>query len=415
MVDDEAGLERRLAVHPFEHGEEPVDRLVIGRVDAERPFVGREQLDNGFELAFHPRREVRSRLEEVLEIRRRPSDVLAGAVHAQHRRAGARLGHGDPALIVGEFVARLLGEEVVGDPHGELIGVMQPLDDVVVVRIVLTAPARVDHAGDAEPVHLAHVMSCRVDLAFEWQLRPLRQRRIEDERRRLRDQHAGRLAVRILLDQAARGVGCVLGDAEGLERCAVEERTGIEMEEEDRRFGRRRVYLVEGRHAPLGELELRPAADNPHPLRRRRAVGLALEHAERIGERRHILPAQLHIVVEPAADEMCVAIVEAGNDAPATEIDDVRAVIRESHDLFVGANRLDQPIANGDRLGLRLGAVKGRDPSIPQNHFRHVTILPLLRAAEARCEQRKEACRRRGLDRLAARDRAHPAAFVMLR
>ena len=55
----------------------------------------------------------------------------------------------------------------------------------------------------------------------------------------------------------------------------------------------------------------RPAADHAHPLRRRRALGLLLEHPHRVGERRHAVPAQLHVVVEPAADQMHVRVVEA--------------------------------------------------------------------------------------------------------
>ena len=79
---------------------------------------------------------------------------------------------------------------------------------------------------------------------------------------------------------------------------------------------------------------------------------------------------------------MCVTVVEAGNDAAATKIDDLRAAIREPHDLFVGANRLDQLLANGDRDGLRLGAVESGDPPIPQDNIQHCTILPMLGAAK---------------------------------
>src|SRR3546814_5498017 len=46
MVDDEAGLEGLLLVDPLEDGKEAIDRLVIGRMDAERQLVGRGQFDN---------------------------------------------------------------------------------------------------------------------------------------------------------------------------------------------------------------------------------------------------------------------------------------------------------------------------------------------------------------------------------
>src|SRR3546814_5940666 len=88
-----------------------VDRLVIGRMDTKRPFVGREQFDNLFQVALHGPREVGPRLKEVLEIRRRPGEILARAVHPEEGRACAGLGHRHPALIVRQLLARLLRSE----------------------------------------------------------------------------------------------------------------------------------------------------------------------------------------------------------------------------------------------------------------------------------------------------------------
>src|SRR3546814_616348 len=90
MVDDEAGLEGLFLVDPLEDGQEAVDRLVIGRMDTKRPFVGREQFDNLFQVALHGPREVGPRLKEVLEIRRRPGEILARAVHPEEGRSEER-------------------------------------------------------------------------------------------------------------------------------------------------------------------------------------------------------------------------------------------------------------------------------------------------------------------------------------
>src|SRR3546814_4200412 len=59
MVDDEAGLEGLFLVDPLEDGQEAVDRLVIGRMDTKRPFVGREQFDNLFQVALQDRKSTR--------------------------------------------------------------------------------------------------------------------------------------------------------------------------------------------------------------------------------------------------------------------------------------------------------------------------------------------------------------------
>ena len=118
VVDDEAGRKRCFAIDALEDGEESVDRFVIGGVNAERPFVGREQFDNGFQFGFHHRGKVRPGLKEVFEIRRRPGEIFPGPVHAQHGVSRARLGHGQPVFIITEFLARGLGEKIVRDSHG---------------------------------------------------------------------------------------------------------------------------------------------------------------------------------------------------------------------------------------------------------------------------------------------------------
>ncbi|MNN52637.1 hypothetical protein D3C81_1673480 [compost metagenome] len=93
------------------------------------------------------------------------------------------------------------------------------------------------------------------------------------------------------------------------------------MQNEDRRVRRRAVNLLKGRHALFRELELVPAADHPHPLRRRRALGLVLEHAQGIGQRRHAFPAQLQVVIEAAADQVQVRVVEPGDHRALVQVD----------------------------------------------------------------------------------------------
>ena len=93
------------------------------------------------------------------------------------------------------------------------------------------------------------------------------------------------------------------------------------------------LISVQRRHAPLGELELGPAADDAHPLRRRGACACSLQHRQGVGERGHAVPAELHVVVEPAADDVEVGIVETRDDAPALEVDPLGRLLRAQEAL----------------------------------------------------------------------------------
>ena len=119
------------------------------------------------------------------------------------------------------------------------------------------------------------------------------------------------------------GVGRVLGVADGAQRRAVQHRPVVEMQQKDRRIGRDRVELLDRRQALFGELVLGEAADHAHPLRRRRDGDLALQHGHGVGKAAHAVPAQLHVEVQPAADDVQVVIDQAGQNAPALQIDDL--------------------------------------------------------------------------------------------
>ena len=244
---------------------------------------------------------------------------------------------------------RLLGEEIVGKANRHLVLVGELLDDRVVVRIVLEAAARIDHAGDAEPVQFPHEVAGRVDLVVERKLRPLGERRIENARIRLREQHARRVAVGIAGDFAARRVRRVPGVADGAQGCAVQQRPVVEMQQEDRGIGCDRIDLVDRRQALFGELVFGETADDAHPLRRGRDRHLALQHVHRIGERPNAVPAEFHVVVQAAAHDVGVVVDQARQDALALEVDDLRVGSSQRHDLAVGSDFQEQAVLDGDR------------------------------------------------------------------
>ncbi|MCY1174100.1 hypothetical protein D9M73_142870 [compost metagenome] len=231
------------------------------------------------QFGFHGLRQVRARFEEVFEVRRREHQHFPGAVVPKVIVALVQLHTAGPVLEVGQLFLGFLGEQVVGDAHGQLLILRQLLDHLVIVRIILETTAGIDRAGQAQAIEFAHELTGRVDLILQRQLRPLGQGRVQNHRIGPRHQHAGRLAIGVTHDLATRRVRRVAGVTGDTQRCAVEQGAVVQVQHEYRGVRCRLVELGQGRHALLGELELVPATDHPHPLRGRRAVGLLFEHA----------------------------------------------------------------------------------------------------------------------------------------
>ncbi|MNI22980.1 hypothetical protein D3C73_765470 [compost metagenome] len=130
------------------------------------------------QVVLHADGQVRARLVEVFEVSGGIDQHLARSVVAIIVVALAGMDLCAPGLEVRQLFLRFLGEEVVGQPDRELTVLVQLLDDLVVVGIVLEAAARVDDAGYAQPVQLAHEVAGRVQLILFRQLRGLGQGRV---------------------------------------------------------------------------------------------------------------------------------------------------------------------------------------------------------------------------------------------
>ena len=247
MVDEPVqAVERHVPVHLLEHVEGAGDGLVVGGMQPPRPAVLGEQAHDGLEVALHGGRHLRPFDLEVLEVGCAVDQHLAGAVVAVEIVALSRLDLLRPGLEVLQLLLRLLGEQVVGEAHGQLPLPVQLLDDRVIVRIVLKPAAGIDDAGHAEPVDLAHEVARRVLLVFGRKLGALRQGRVEDRRIGPGDQQAGGIALRIALDLAAGRVRRILRVADRAQGRAVQQRPVVEMQDEDGCVRRNRVDLVEG-------------------------------------------------------------------------------------------------------------------------------------------------------------------------
>ena len=317
-------VERDVAGDALVDVERAADRLVVGRVQSPRPTIRGENPHHVLELALHLWRHVRTRLAKILEVGGRKDEHLAGAVVTEIV-VPLLVGRGPhPVEKIFLLALRLLREEVVGEADRELFVLVELSDDGVVVRIILEAAAGVDGAGDAEPVQLTHEVARGVHLILERQLRSFGQRRVEDPRVRLGEQQPERNAARIAHDMTTGRFRRVLRIADRPQRGGVQKCAVIEVEQEHGSLGGEGVDLLECRQSLLRELMLGEAAHHPYPLRRRRDRDLPLQHRHGVRERAHAVPAQLHVEIQPAADDVKVVVDQSGQDAASLQVDDSR-------------------------------------------------------------------------------------------
>ena len=138
------------------------------------------------------------------------------------------------------------------------------------------------------------------------------------------------LPAAIANDFPARRIGRVLRVADRTERGAIQKRPVVEVKHEDRRIRRGPVQFVERRHPALGELKLRPSSHHSHPLSRRRSLRLLAKHAQAVRQRRNAVPAKLQVVVEAAANQVKVRVVQPRNYGPLVQVDQFRALVTRS-------------------------------------------------------------------------------------
>ncbi len=141
------------------------------------------------------------------------------------------------------------------------------------------------------------------------------------------------------------------------------------MKQEDRCVRCDDVQFFDGGQAFLDELMLGEAAYHPHPLRRRRHRNLSLEHGHCIGERAHAVPAQFHVEVEPAANDVQMVVDQAGKNAPAFEVDNLGLLASKLHHIIVAAHRGEFAVRDRNGGGGRIGAVECRKQAAMQDKF----------------------------------------------
>jgi hypothetical protein len=136
------------------------------------------------------------------------------------------------------------------------------------------------------------------------------------------------------------------------------------VQDEYRRIGSRVVDFFECRHPAFRKLELGPAADNPHPLTGGRALRLLFEHAQGIRERRDAVPSQFHVVIEAAANDVEMRVVESGDDPAAVQADYFPGSALECFRIIEGD---DPSVFDSETDGFRVFRVESGDASVVEH------------------------------------------------
>src|SRR5258705_4238728 len=103
-------IKRDLAVDFLVDVQDARDRLVVGRVQTERPAVRGQVADYRYKFRFHHGLHVRAHLKKVLEISSRKDEHFARAVHPVEVVPCAWLRYLCPVLKVGELFFGTLGK-----------------------------------------------------------------------------------------------------------------------------------------------------------------------------------------------------------------------------------------------------------------------------------------------------------------
>ena len=161
-------------------------------------------------------------------------------------------------------------------------------------------------------------------------------------------------------------------DAQRAQGRLVQPRAVIKMQHIDRHVGGHGVDLINRGQAAFGKLIDRPAAHNADPLPGGRALCLGLQHAQTIGEGRHVIPAQLHREVIALADDMGVAVDQAGDHALAVQVNLFGARTSEAEDVFVRSNGRDLIPRNSNRSCLGHVLIHCGDFAVVENSVSHL-------------------------------------------
>jgi hypothetical protein len=194
------------------------------------------------------------------------------------------------------------------------------------------------------------------------------------------------LAVGIVVDPAAGGIGRAGRDAGELEPLRVDERgvAGDGGGDDDRprcpqrvehRLVRRRAGRLEELHVQVRHLQPVVGTAELGIVEAGAQAGLQLRHAQRGG-------LEVAGLLVAARDVVDVSVLQAGHDHPALQVHDAGARPGEPARALVAADVDDRPVTHGHRLGDRVAGVDGVDEAVAQHGVRRLRRLRCRRGGE---------------------------------
>src|SRR5262245_35201 len=162
------------------------------------------------------------------------------------------------------------------------------------------------------------------------------------------------------------------------------------------------------------------ATDHADPLRCGCTVDLLLEHAHGVGKRADAIPAQLHVVAEPTANDVHVAVDEAGDYAPAFEVHARRLRPCQGHDFSFASDRDEAAIPYRGRVRLGILSIESRELAPIKDQIGAVVRwlglqVPDLEAGSYCAEPRNESAAVRRIDHCRPRNRKDNATSACRR
>src|SRR5258708_1244670 len=145
-------IKRDLAVDFLGDVQSASNRLVVSRVQTERPAVRGQVLDYRFKFRFHHGLHVRTHLQKALEIGSRKDNHFARAVHPVEAVPLAWLRNRGPDLKAAELSIGTLVNQVGCESDGKIAAARELLDNRIVLGIILEAATCVNDTRETKSI-----------------------------------------------------------------------------------------------------------------------------------------------------------------------------------------------------------------------------------------------------------------------
>src|SRR4051794_38718224 len=154
------------------------------------------------------------------------------------------------------------------------------------------------------------------------------------------------------------------------------------MQDEHRSVWRNRVEFIDSRQPLLGKLLFCESSYDAHPLRWRRDRHLLFQHRHSVCKRPHAVPAQFHIEVQPAPDDVKMVVDQSRKNATSLDIDHPSRRTSKPHHVAFLTDGHKQSVFDGHGTSYRIGAIESGKAASMKDQIRrlvcHVSFSAFL-------------------------------------